>query len=53
VAFAYHMLGVLGVEENVWNSGFIVFPFTAVIAGWISVCVSKERIRSSCTANEF
>jgi len=53
VAFAYHMLGVLGVEEDVWHSEFIIFPFAAVIAGWISVCVSVEKIRSSCTAKEF
>jgi hypothetical protein len=50
VAFAYHMLGVLGVEEDVWNSEFIVFPFAAVVAGWISVCVSRETIRTSCIA---
>jgi hypothetical protein len=52
VAFAYHMLGVLRVQEDVWNSGFITFPFAAVIAGWISVCVAKEKIRSSCTVQE-
>jgi hypothetical protein len=52
VAFAYHMLGVLGVEENVWHSGFIIFPFAAVIAGWISVCISSEKIRSSCYVKE-
>jgi hypothetical protein len=52
VAFAYHMLGMLGVEEDVWNSEFIVFPFAAVVAGWISVCVSRETIRTSCTVGE-
>ena len=52
VAFAYHMIGVLGVDEDVWHSGFIIFPFAALIAGWISVCVSKEKIRSSCYFQE-
>lgn len=52
VGFAYHMLGILGIEENVWGSPFIIFPFAAVIAGWVSVCVSKEKIRSSCYLQE-
>ena len=47
VAFAYHMLGLLSPEQGVWHSGFIIFPFTAVIVGWISVCLSRESIRSS------
>jgi hypothetical protein len=47
VAFAYHMIGLLGVEQDVWHSGFIVFPFAAVIVGWISVCISRESIRSA------
>jgi hypothetical protein len=52
VAFAYHMLGVLGIEEDVWHTGFVIFPFAAVITGWISVCISKEKIRSSCYVQE-
>ncbi|MFI5129572.1 MAG: hypothetical protein ACHQFX_06255 [Chitinophagales bacterium] len=52
VGCAYHMIGVLGVHEDVWHSGFIIFPFAALIAGWISVFVSKEKIRSSCYFQE-
>jgi hypothetical protein len=52
VACAYHLIGVLGIEEDVWHSGYIIFPFAAVIAGWISVCVSKETIRNSCYLQE-
>jgi hypothetical protein len=52
VAFAYHMIGVLGTAEDVWHSGFIIFPFAAVITGWISVCISGEKIRSSCYLQE-
>ena len=52
VACAYHMMGVFGVEDGVWHSGFIIFPFAAVIAGWISVCVSREKIWSSCYLQE-
>jgi hypothetical protein len=48
VAFAFQMLEILDVEKDVWNSGFLIFPFAAVITGWVSVCVSKERIRNSC-----
>src|SRR5258706_10424312 len=52
VACAYHLMGVAGVEGDVWHSGFIIFPFAAVIAGWISICVSRETIRSSCYVRE-
>lgn len=48
VAFAYQMLGLLQGMGDVWHSGFIIFPFAAVITGWISVCISREKIRSSC-----
>ena len=52
VACAYHLMGIAGVWEDVWHSGFVIFPFAAVIAGWISVCVSRETIRNSCYARE-
>jgi len=53
VAFAFQMLEVLHVEDNVWHAGeFILFPFVAVIGGWISICLSGERIRSSHTIQE-
>ena len=52
VAFAYHMIGILIIHDDVWHSGFIIFPFAAVIAGWISVCIAKEKIRSSCYLQE-
>jgi hypothetical protein len=44
VAFAYQMLEVLHAEQDVWHSEFIIFPFLAVIVGWISVCVSRETV---------
>lgn len=48
VAFAYQMLGLIQGMRDVWHTGFIIFPFAGVITGWISVCISKEKIRSSC-----
>jgi len=48
VAFAYYMLGITIIKDDIWHTGFIAFPFAAVITGWISACISKERIRSSC-----
>ena len=48
VALAYEMIGVLAKEEDIWHTLFVFFPFAAVIAGWISVCMSREKIRSSC-----
>ena len=38
VLFAFQMLEVLGTEQNIWQSGaFLLFPFTAVISGWLSL----------------
>ena len=47
VGFAYHMLEVLGVHHDVWHSEYILFPFIAIISGWISLCFSGERIRNA------
>jgi hypothetical protein len=52
VAFAFYMIGVLDWGENIWNSGYLIFPFAAVVAGWISAYVSSEKIGSSCTVPE-
>jgi hypothetical protein len=52
VGFAYYMIGVLAVGNEIWQPEFFIFPFAAVIAGWISVCLSREKIRSSCYATE-
>ena len=52
VACAYQLIEITGIHEDVWQSGFIVFPFAAMIAGWISTCVSNEKIRSSCYFQE-
>src|SRR5215813_10523379 len=52
VSFAYYMIGILSAGESIWHSGYVIFPFAAVIAGWISVCLSHERIRRSCYAEE-
>jgi len=48
VAFAFQMLQVLKVEENIWHSGgFLLFPFTAVLSGWISLCTYRNRVMAS------
>ncbi len=44
---AYHAIEITGVEDNVWESVFVIFPFIAMISGWISICISKEEIRNS------
>ena len=48
VAIAYQLMGVSGVERDIWQSEFILFPFIAVVSGWISVCASRKAIRASC-----
>src|SRR5687768_7691283 len=37
VLFAFQMLEVLGVQDNIWDSGgFLLFPVAAIFSGWIS-----------------
>jgi hypothetical protein len=45
VAFAYQVLCMATFGESAWHTVFIFFPFAAVIAGWISLCISWEKIR--------
>jgi hypothetical protein len=48
VLFAFQMLEVLGVEQDIWHSGeFLLFPLAAVLSGWISLKISRERVRQS------
>jgi hypothetical protein len=48
VAFAFQMLQVLKVENNVWQSGgFLLFPITAVFSGWISLITYRKRVMAS------
>jgi hypothetical protein len=46
IAFAFNMIGVLGIESDVWHSGFLFFPFIAVVSGWISLFISRKKIRT-------
>lgn len=48
VAFAFHMIGVLGGWDNVWHSGgFLIFPLVATVCGWISLFVSEKKIKGN------
>lgn len=48
VALSFQMLEILKTEYNVWHSGsFLLFPLAAVVSGWISVYVSREKIRDA------
>ena len=45
VLIAFQMMEVTGVEERIWQSGlFLLFPAVAIIAGWISLAISKQKI---------
>jgi len=47
VLFAFQMLQVLKVEEDIWHSGlFLLFPVAAIFSGWISLNISRERIKN-------
>ena len=46
VLFAFQMLQVFRIEENIWHSGpFLLFPAGAVLAGGISLFQSRIKIR--------
>lgn len=47
VTFAFQMIEELGGHEDVWNSGYLIFPFLAVIGGWVSVYMSRGKIRTN------
>jgi hypothetical protein len=48
LAFAFQMLQVFGAENNVWHSGgFLLFPLTAVLSGWISLSTYRNRVMVS------
>jgi len=45
VVFAFQMLEVLNVERDIWHSGlYLLFPLCAVIAGWISLFISRAKL---------
>ena len=47
VLFAFQMLEVLGVEENIWHSGeFLLFPLAAVVSGWVSLHISRQSVKN-------
>ena len=47
VLFAFQMLEVLKVEENICQSGgFLLFPLAAVVSGWLSLNISRERVKN-------
>lgn len=54
VLFAFQMIQVLRIEENIWQSGpFLLFPAGAVLAGWISLFQSRIKIRDKFTEPVF
>ena len=52
VGFAYYMIGVMSMGNEIRQPENLIYPFGAVIAGWISVCLSREKIRNSCYVTE-
>ena len=47
VLFAFQMLEVLGVQDNIWHSGeFLLFPLAAVVSGWVSLNMSREKVKN-------
>jgi hypothetical protein len=48
VTLSFQMIEVLKAEDNVWHSGaFLLFPLAAVVSGWISLYVSREKIKAA------
>ncbi len=48
VLLAYQMMEVIGVEDNVWQSEFILFPVAAIISGWVSLFTLAHRVKEDC-----
>lgn len=47
VATGHTLIGVFRFERNVWElNGFLLFPLAAVIAGWISLYISRKKVAS-------
>jgi hypothetical protein len=47
VLFAFQMIEILGVEDNIWHSGaFLLFPVAAIFSGWISLNISREKVKN-------
>src|ERR1700733_427003 len=45
VLVAFQAMEITGAQYRVWHSGiFLAFPAIAVMAGWISTAISKQRI---------
>lgn len=54
VLFAFQMLQVLHVEENIWDAGpFLLFPAAAVGAGWIALFNNRAKIKGQFTEVVF
>ena len=48
VTLSFEMIEALKTENDVWQSGtFLLFPLAAVISGWISLYVSREKIKAA------
>ena len=48
VGFAYQLLEWLHVEDDVWQSEFILLPVAAIIAGWISLFIERKNVKADC-----
>ena len=47
VVVAFQMMEVTGAQYRIWQSGvFLLFPAIAVISGWISLAISRRKIKN-------
>ena len=53
IGFAFHMIGVLGAYNDVWNSGaLLLFPCVALIAAWTSFFLSWKQVFNARSPND-
>lgn len=46
VVCAFQLMEITGAWDNIWQSGiFLAFPAVAVIAGWISLFISRKKVK--------
>ncbi|MBN9297196.1 MAG: hypothetical protein J0I41_09295 [Filimonas sp.] len=54
VLLAFQLMEVFKTQSNIWQSGiFLLFPSAAVVAGWISLYISREDVKLDFMVTDY
>lgn len=54
VLLAFQLMEVFNTQSNIWQSGiFLLFPSAAVVAGWISLYISREDVKLDFMVTDY